>query len=169
MWACLIFFVLFSADGHAIRLAAPDSKLCEYNLVVVGKVERRTVTRSSEITMLVTLAVEQTIHGRTRHAVVFGDDESVESPPSEIGTRLLLFLWEDLGLTQPVVADPYSGPSIAAWRELDPSAPLPDAAVAQAAWYSRCAPIVVHASPDRTYELLPTVADALQPANHVSQ
>jgi hypothetical protein len=153
-----------SPDAHALRLRSPDSDECRCNVVVVGIVQKHTRDRNStEVTKLVTLAVEQTIHGDPRRSVTFGTDESVESPPTEVGTRLLLFLWEDAAMDQPVVADPYNGPIMSEWRQLDSTLPLSDPHHAQSAWSSRCAPVVVHPEPDQVYELVQTVQNALQP------
>jgi hypothetical protein len=155
---------LFPAPARALQLPAPDSELCRSNLVVVGTVQRREPQpHTGEVWGLATLAVEQTIHGQARPSVTIVDDAGVESPPIAIGTRLLLILWEQVAPNTPIVADPYNGPIMSAWAELDATMPLPDPSVARAAWYSRCAPVVVFDNPDRSYGLLHMIVDALQP------
>ncbi len=164
---------LLPADAAAFQAPASDPELCRSNLVVVGTVQGHSSPPGppGEAITLVTLAVEQTIHGEARTSVTFGIDGgtmdgrrviAAESPPYDHGTRLLLFLSDYGAPDGRSLAYPYDGPIQSAWRELDSTLPLGDAADVQTAWHSRCAPLVVHSATTRTFALIPAVVGALQ-------
>jgi hypothetical protein len=145
---------LLAPTAHALRLTPTVDDVCGANLVVIAKVMSFTVdpSPSAEIPTLVHATVEALIHGLPRTEVVLGfagRPRSSEDPPAAPGTRLLLFLWAPSPWPETIVANPYNGPSMVEWEQLDPTAVLPMEALLQDQWSIRCNPPAADPTPYR--------------------